>query len=166
MKGAYVRFWCISTSKENWKICKDNWVWGMDARYYITMKDFMNEGDKAVVYTHGNYFQALIQFKGDVFYSEEDIGWKKGREPFLFPYRIKFEMLLEPTNSIKISYSTVENSGKAEHNNPNPIDSISFIADKGKTWNQYLQVSIIRLTEEDFNIVKKLMEGGQNEFTR
>ena len=130
----------------------------MDARYYITMKDFIKEGDKAVVYTHGG-FQAIIQFKGEVFYSEENIGWKKGKVLFLFPYRIKFEILLEPKGPVKISYSTVEKDGKAEHEKPNPIDKISFIADKGKTWNQYLQVSIIRLAEGDFVTIKTLMEG-------
>ncbi|MGC8679715.1 MAG: hypothetical protein ACP5T6_00220 [Candidatus Micrarchaeia archaeon] len=71
-------------------------LWGIDARYYITIKDFMREGDEAVVYTHGGYFQALIRFKGEVIYSEEYIGWKKGKTPFLFPYRIKFDILLEP----------------------------------------------------------------------
>lgn len=123
------------------------------------MKEFIEEGDNAVVYTHGGEFRALIQFKGEAFYSEDDIGWKKDKKPFLFPYRIRFGILLEPEIPIKISYSTVEKNGKAEHSNPNPIDKISFIADKGKTWNQYLQVSIIRLTEEDFNIVKTFMEG-------
>ena len=39
---------------------------------------------------------------------------------------------------------------KAVWNKPNFIDDITFIADKGRTWNQYVQVSIIRITEEDF----------------
>ena len=76
----------------------------------------------------------------------------------VFPYRIIFEVLLEPKKPIKISYSTEEKNGKAKHSNPNSIDKISFIADKGKTWNQYIQVSIVRLTEEDFNTIKSLMK--------
>ena len=53
-----------------------------------------------------------------------------------------------------MSYSTIERNNKAEWVNPNLIDEITFIADKSKTWNQYLQVSVIRLTEEDFDTIR------------
>jgi len=147
------RYWCISTSPENWEICKKSNVWGMDARYLVTLKKFLNAGDLAVVYIHGGKFVAIIEFIGEFFYSEEDIGWTKGKRRFLFPYRIKFKITHEADNPPTISYSTVEDENKAKWVKPNLIDDISFIADKGKTWNQYLQVSIIRITEEDFNTI-------------
>ena len=115
----------------------------------------MKEGDKAVVYTHGGRFVAVVEFVGNYFYSEEDIGWTKGKNRFLFPYRIKFRIIHESKNPPMISFSTEEIENKARHNNPNVIDDITFIADKGRTWNQYLQVSIIRITEEDFNTICK-----------
>ncbi len=152
------RYWCISTSKKNWEICKENRVWGMDARYYITLKKFLREGDKAIVYTHGGNFVAIIEFVGEYFYSEKDIGWTKGKKKYLFPYRIKFKILHERKNPLKISYSTIEENNKAKVIKPNLIDKISFIADKGKTWNQYLQVSIIRITEEDFNTLSEAIK--------
>jgi len=43
------RCWCISTSPENWEIYKKNNVWGMDARYYVTIKKFLKEKDQAIV---------------------------------------------------------------------------------------------------------------------
>jgi hypothetical protein len=125
----------------------------MDARYFVTLDRFMREGDKAVVYTHGGRFVAVVEFLGSSFYSEEDIGWTKGERKFLFPYRIKFKILHESTIPPTISFSTTENENKAIWNKPNLIDSIAFIADKGRTWNQYLQVSIISITEEDFNTI-------------
>lgn len=146
-----MRYWCISTSAENWEICKRNETWGMDARYYITMEKYMRGGDKAIVYTHGGKFRAIIEFCSEHFYSEEDLGWTKNKIKFLFPYRIKFKIIGESINPIKISFSTDELNNKAYHVNPNIIDEIVFIADKGRTWNQYLQVSIINITEEDFN---------------
>ena len=145
-----MKYWCISTSAENWDICKRNETWGMDARYYVTMKKFLREGDKAIVYTHGGKFRAIIEFCGEHFYSEEDLCWTKGGREFLFPYRIKFKILNESINPVQISFSTVEIGNEAYWSNPNLIDDIIFIADKGKTWNQYLQVSIISITEEDF----------------
>ena len=53
-----MRYWCLVTSKENYKICKENNVWGLDYRYYITLKKFLKKGDKAVVYSHGGDFVA------------------------------------------------------------------------------------------------------------
>ena len=149
-----MRLWCVSTSEDNWEICKQNSLWGMDARYYITFNNFLKEGDEAAVYVHGGKFVAIIRFMGEYFHSEEDIGWTKNGTSFLFPYRIKFTIIKEGKIPLKISYSTIERDNKAEHINPNLIDDITFIADKGRTWNQYMQVSIIRIVEEDFNVIK------------
>lgn len=154
-----MRYWCICTSSENWQICKSHNIWGMDARYFVTLKKFLKAGDKAVVYVHGGKFVAVIEFIGKFFYSEKDVGWKKGRNRFLFPYRIKFKIIFESKNPPAITFSTEEINNKAYWNKPNLIDNITFIADKGKTWNQYFQVSIIRIPEEDFNrICKAIIE--------
>jgi len=111
--------------------------------------------DKAIVYTHGGKFTAVVEFVGKYFYSEEDIGWTKGKSRFPFPYRIRFKVIHESSNPLQISFSTEERENKAQWVRPNLIDEITFIADKGKTWNQYLQVSIIRITKEDFDTVYK-----------
>jgi len=87
-----MRYWCISTSKKNWEICKSNKVWGMDARYFVTLKKFLKSGNKAVVYTHGGKFVAVIEFIGSFFYSEKHLGWTKSKKAFLFPYRINFKL--------------------------------------------------------------------------
>ena len=148
-----MRYWCISTSAENWKICRNNSIWGMDARYFETFEKFLKSGDKAVVYTHGGKFVAVVEFIGDYFHSEEDLGWKKGSKKFLFPYRIKFKIIHESNSPPKIKFTTEEVGTKAKKLNSNLIDDISFIADKGRTWNQYLQVSIIRITNEDCDTI-------------
>lgn len=150
-----MRHWCISTSVENWKICRKNSVWGMDARYYVTLQKFLRSGDEAVVYTHGGKFVAIVQFTGEYYFSEKDLGWTKGKRRFLFPYRINLKIIHESKIPPQISFSTEEIENKAMWSRPNFIDDVVFIADKGKTWNQYLQVSIIRITEEDFNKISK-----------
>ncbi|MEM5785222.1 MAG: EVE domain-containing protein [Candidatus Aenigmatarchaeota archaeon] len=153
-----MRYWCISTSHENWEICKKNKVWGMDGRYYVTLKKFLKSGDQAVVYTHGGKFVAVIEFVGEFFYEEKEIGWTKGKNKFLFPYRIKFNIIHEANNPISISFSTEINNHKAQWNKLNFIDEIVFIADKSRTWNQYLQVSIISITKEDFETISKAIK--------
>jgi len=127
----------------------------MDARYYVTLDKFVRAGDQAIVYTHGSDFRAIIEFIGQYFYSEDDIGWTKGKNKFLFPYRIKFRVIHEATEPVHISLSTREIWSKARWSNPNFIDNIVFIADKGKTWNKYFQVSIINITKEDFDTLSK-----------
>ena len=150
-----MRYWCISTSAENWEICRRNNTWGMDARYYVTLEKFLKAGDKAVAYTQSGNFRAIIEFVGRSFYSEEDLGWTKGGKPFTFPYRIKFRVIRETTVPVQVSFSTEEIGSKAQWSKPNFIDDIVFIADKGRTWNQYLQVSIISITKEDFDTLSQ-----------
>ncbi len=127
----------------------------LDARYFVTLKKFLRAGDKAVVYNHGGKFVAVVEFVGESFYCEEDIGWTKGKNKFLFPYRIKFRIIHESRNPPRIIFSTEEIRNKVRWSKPNLIDEITFIADKGRTWNQYLQVSIIRITNEDFDVIRK-----------
>ena len=154
-----MRYWCISTSAENWEICRRNNTWGMDARYYVTLEKFLKAGDKAVAYTQGGNFRAIIEFIGQYFYSEQELGWTKGGKPFTFPYRIRFRMIHETTDPVQISFSTEEIEGKAQWSKPNFIDDIVFIGDKGRTWNQYLQVSIISITKEDFDTLSQAIIG-------
>ena len=153
-----MRYWCISTSAKNWEICRKNNIWGMDARYFVTLKKFLKENDEAVVYTHGGKFVAVIKFIGEFFHEEKEIGWTKGKGKFLFPYRIKFKVLHEAANPVQISFSTEEVGTVAKWVKPNFIDNIVFIADKGRTWNQYLQVSIISITKEDFETISKAIK--------
>jgi hypothetical protein len=129
----------------------------MDARYFVTLKKFLKSGDKAVVYNHGGKFVAVIEFTGKYFYDERNLGWTKNKKEFLFPYRIRFKLIHEAKNPIRISFSTKETANKADWVKPNFIDNIVFISDKGKTWNQYLQVSIINITKEDFNTISRAL---------
>lgn len=150
-----MRYWCLSTSKGNWQVCRDQLVWGMDYRYYVTLKKFVKKGDKAVVYAHGGAFVAVVEITGKMREEFNHIGWTKNTKPYMFPYRIPLKILKE--GKISISYSTTnepENEQKASWNRSNFIDELVFIADKGKTWNQYVQVSIIRITKEDFDRIE------------
>ena len=152
-----MRYWCLVTSKDNWKICKNNNVWGMDYRYYITLKNFLKKGDKAIVYVHGGNFTAEIEIESVFYYDDKPLGWtkKKGKETkeFLFPYRNKIKIIKE--GELHISTSIKEEKDKADHFKSNPIDKISFIADKGKTWNIYFQVSILSIPKEDFEFISR-----------
>jgi predicted RNA-binding protein len=131
----------------------------MDARYYVTLEKFLKTGDKAVAYTQAGNFRAIIEFIGQYFYSEEDLGWTKGEKPFTFPYRIKFRVIHETSEPVNVSFSTEEIGNKAQWSKSNFIDNIVFIADKGRTWNQYLQVSIINITKEDFDTLSQAIIG-------
>jgi hypothetical protein len=128
-------------------------LWGMDGRYFITYRDFLRPGDVAVVYNHGGIFPAVIKFTKPFFFDKAKLGWKKGNNHFLFPYRIPFGIIHESKIPIHIKFSTEEVDDVAEILDSNFIDKISFIADKGRTWNQYFQVSIISITLEDFTTI-------------
>lgn len=151
-----MRYWCLVTSRENWEICKKNSIWGMDYRYLPTLEKFVRKGDKTVVYTHGGNFVATVDIVSDGFEEFTHIGWAKKGAPYMFPYRVRIKVIKE--GAVHITTSVIEDKERAVHHNPNPIDDIVFISDKGKTWNIYLQVSIINISEEDFNTITSALE--------
>ncbi|HDO20306.1 MAG TPA: hypothetical protein ENG81_02125 [Candidatus Bathyarchaeota archaeon] len=55
----------------------------MNARYYVTLQKFLKTGGQAVVCTHGGKFVAVMEFIGNWFYEEKDIGWTKGKRIFI-----------------------------------------------------------------------------------
>ncbi len=118
----------------------------------------MKKGDKAVVYVQGGHFVAVIGFTGHHDYDSRDLGWTKGNRPFLFPYRIPFQILHESEDPPRVSFSVEEEDNRVRWVRPNFIDDITFITDKGRTWNQFLQVSLIRLTQEDFDTISKAVQ--------
>lgn len=149
-----MRYWILVTSKKNWEVCKENNIWGLDYRYSVTLKKFVNIGDKAVVYCHGGNFIAKVEIVSDLGFIKEHVGWVdiKGI-PKLYPYRFKIKII--KGGLLHISYSTKEEKDKAIPTNPNPIDNILFIADKSKTWNIYLQVSMVLISKDDFEYISK-----------
>lgn len=151
-----MRYWCLVTSKENWKICKTNSVWGMDYRYLPTLKRYVHKGDRAVVYSHGGNFVAEVEIISEAYEEFTHIGWTKNSKPYMFPYRIKIKIIKE--GAIHISFSVNEDRERAIHSNPNFIDDVIFISDKGKTWNIYLQVSIVNISEEDFSTISSALK--------
>ena len=146
-----MRYWCLVTSRENWQVCKQHSVWGMDFRYVVTLRRFVRPGDRAVVYSHGGNFVAEVEIASEAYEDFTPIGWTKNRQPFLFPYRVKISILKK--GQAHVAFSTISGGERALHTAPNLIDEITFIADKSKTWNQYLQVSIIRISHEDFETI-------------
>jgi len=124
----------------------------MDFRYFVTLQRFVRPGDRAVVYAHGGDFVAEVEVDGDAYEDHTPIGWtKRSRQPFLFPYRIKISVLRE--GRAHVSYSTTADGDRARHSFPNLIDDLTFIADKSTTWNQYVQVSIVAISKEDFDTI-------------
>jgi predicted RNA-binding protein len=146
-----MRHWCLVTSRENWQVCKQHSVWGMDFRYSVTLRRFVRRGDRAVVYSHGGNFVAAVEIVSEPYEDFTPIGWTKNRQPFLFPYRAKITILKE--GQAHVAFSTISEGERALHTAPNLIDEIAFIADKSKTWNQYLQVSIVPISHEDFETI-------------
>jgi predicted RNA-binding protein len=146
-----MRHWCLVTSRQNWDVCKRHSVWGMDFRYFVTLQRFVRPADRAVVYAHGGDFVADVEIVSEAYEDFTPIGWTKNRQPFLFPYRIKIRILKEGRGHVR--FSTDSDGERALHTTPNLIDEIAFIADKSRTWNQYLQVSIVPISREDFETI-------------
>ena len=147
-----MRYWCVSTSPENWLIGKRHMLWGMDGRYFVTLEKYVGDGDLAIVYSEGA-FLAAIQFVGRYFYDLTSLGWKRGDKKYPFPYRLHFEMVKESISPPRIFHSTEEEELRANWSKPNLIDDIVFLADKGKTCNQFLEESIVLIPKEDYETI-------------
>ena len=156
-----MRCWCLVTSKKNWEVCKKHKLWGVDYRYFVTLKKFVRAGDKAVVYSHGGDFVAEVEITSNIMEEFTHIGWEKRGRPYMFPYRVGIKIIRE--GEVHISYSTTEEKQKALWVSPNFIDELIFITDKGKTWDQYFQVSMINISKEDFKKIASNFRAREDE---
>ena len=150
-----MRYWCLSSSRENWRICCEHSVFGFDWRYLPTLERFVHVHDLAIAYVHGGAFVATMEISGPWFRSSEPLGWTKGGLPYLFPARLPIRILQEGRADIAWTIDHDERTVKATRQGL--LNEIEFIADKGKTWNQYVQVSIIRITQNDYETVARAL---------
>lgn len=134
-------------------VCQRAGIFGLDYRYFVTARDFIKKGDKAVVYAQGIGFVATVEVAQNFYFDATPIGWTKGNKSGLFPYRFPLKIL--QSGRIPLSFSTDSNGEEAVHVKPNIIDQVSFIADKGRTWNIYIQVSVTAIPEEDFHFISR-----------
>jgi len=150
-----MRYWCLCSSRENWQVCRTNSVFGFDWRYLPTLEKFVHPGDRAIVYVHGGSFVASVEMTGPWFEDPTPIGWTKGKKPYLFPARVPIRILEEGVANI--AWTVDHNEKIVLARREGLLDEIEFIADKGKTWNQYVQVSIVRITQNDYETVVRAL---------
>src|SRR3990170_4256653 len=161
-----MRFWCLSTSARNWSVCFQHRLFGLDFRYFTTWDRYLSGGDRAVIYA-GSPIQGFVASCtiGKKQESDAHIGWTKGKAPYLFRYRFSLQDLKIAEPPLRISYTC---SGAAndvpELLSPNGfLNDVIFIADKSQTWNQYVQVSIVAITDEDYSTVASRIAGHSQE---
>ena len=151
-----LRTWCLITSDENWRVCKTRSVWGLDYGYRVTWDHYISQGDPAIVYVNKKGFAAVVEV-GEKFYDENPIGWSK-----VYPYRFRITIKKEG-GPLRISSSVRRpspDSEQAVHHNPNAIDQIVFITDKGvgerggARWNNFVFPSLVAIPQEDFVTVQ------------
>ena len=177
-----MRLWWFITKPHNWKVCEEHGVFGFNWRYYVTWRDYLKAGDRAVVYLIGprQELAARATIETDGYEDFTDIGWREKAprrrsvheqlEPdetnsarlrgqsWLLPYRVRLKIEPAP-RPCRIHYSTEpEPDGeKANVTSPGAIDELTFIADKGDSWNVYVQPTLVRLTDEDYHRACDLM---------
>jgi hypothetical protein len=124
----------------------------LDYGYEVTWDQYMSRGDPAIVYVNKRGFAAVVEV-GEKFYDESPIGWSK-----VYPYRFHIKIKKEG-GPLKISSSVRRHSPdseKAVHHNPNTIDQLVFITDKGvgerggARWNNFVFPSLVAIPQEDF----------------
>ncbi len=151
-----MRTWCLVTSEENWRVCRTHEVWGLDYGYQVTWDRYLNIGDAAIVYVNKRGFSAVVVIGGK-FYDEQPIGWSK-----VYPYRFHITINKEG-GPLRISSSVRRRSAESEqadHYNPNLIDQLVFITDKGvgerggARWNNFVFPSLVAIPLDDFSSVE------------
>jgi len=150
-----MRYWCLCSSRENWEVCKTHSVFGFDWRYLPTLEKFVRPNDHAIAYVHGGSFVATAEITGPWFEDPRPIGWTKGKKPYLFPARLPIQILQEGVASI--AWTVDHDERTVLERRQGLLNDIEFIADKGRTWNQYVQVSIVRITQSDYETVARAL---------
>lgn len=147
-----MRYWCFTVSQENWKICKQHGIYGVDYRYALTVEKYMSVGDKAIIYTNSVGFVAIVEIVGKAYYDDSNIGWERYKKSHIFPYRFKIKILKEGLINIKYSVNKKE---KLDHARPGHMDNLIFITDKSPSWSNFLYASFYSIPKEDYEYVKK-----------
>jgi len=144
------------TSEENWRICRIHKVWELDYGYQVTWDRYISRGDAAIVYVNRRGFCAAVEV-GEKFYDEGPIGWSK-----VYPYRFRIAIRKEggPLRIFSSIRRHSPESEQADHYNPNLIDQLVFITDKGvgerggARWNNFVFPSVVAIPPEDFKAIQ------------
>jgi hypothetical protein len=83
------------------------------------------------------------------------IGWTKRKKAYIFPARVPIRILQE--GMAAIAWTIDHDERRVLARREGLLDRIEFIADKGRTWNQYVQVSIARIMREDYETVARAL---------
>ncbi len=144
-----MKHWLCITDEENWKIIRDNNIWGVPERHKNIIER-VKPGDKLLIYTKQERINreikeskvvAAYEVVSEPFKDSTRIFKTKGNE--VFPYRVKIK-------PIKIFSKPVEFKPL--------IPKLKFIVNK-KRWSGHLVGKAMReIPEEDYNLILSAAE--------
>lgn len=148
-----MNYYMIITNKKDYIIdLKNNFdVAGFPDRQKSQVQK-MKPGDKIVYYIiHDSKFCAITEVIGEYFYSTKQI-WDDDFD--VYPCRIATKPLIfKKAAAVGNGYRCIAEGVYIK----NIWDNLSFITNKGK-WGSQVMGSFRRITEEDYNVIKKALE--------
>ena len=163
MESKTKNYWICVTNPYNWTIIKNKNLWGTDDRYEKTMKK-ISIGDKFIIYTTGlnrwknvhipnlstlkklsssivGIYSVVENYK----YDNTPIGWKnRDGKNEIYPHRVKI-------TPITIDFKPIP-LGRQKEGQPYR-DKLWFITDKTKSWYSLVYAAMIRIQEDDYDMV-------------
>lgn len=132
-------YWLCVTNDDNWKVIKEKRVWGVPERRKKIIER-VDPRDMLVVYVAPKRLGGIFEVVSKPYESKREV-FKKVRGE-IFPYRVDLSpirVLLEPTEAVEV------------------MRKLSFIP-KGRHWSAPLRRSMVKMTEEDYRIIKEYIK--------
>lgn len=139
-----VNYWMCITNEENWKVIKEQKIWGVPEKRGRRLIEGVRPGDLLVIYVMPKRIGGIFRAISEPFESREKIfNWAEfGREE-IFPYRVR----LEPVNVPETPRPFEKLLGK-----------LSFTKDV-KRWSLKLRRATLKISNKDFKLISQALEG-------
>ena len=138
---SYMAYWLCVTNEENWEVIKDKLVWGVPSRRRKLIEQ-VKPGDILIIYVKPKRIGGIFKVTSELYEDHVPIfSWAEYGRVEVFPLRVKLEPTIIPNRVMDIGHI---------------IRNLSFA--KGKTrWTALLRRGMVRLTEEDYDLIVRCL---------
>jgi predicted RNA-binding protein len=135
------KYWLCITNEKNWKIIREQKVWGIPERYRGLIRK-VQKGDFLVFYVSPKKITGVFQVASEPFEDWKEIFSHEGFEKKeIFPHRVRVEPVLLPEKPVEFDHL---------------IPKLKFIISKSK-WMGYLRRAMVPIPKEDYDLILSLI---------
>ena len=137
-----VNYWLCVTTKENWEIVKNKNVWGVSEKNRSLLEK-TQVGDCLLFYIKTNQLGGIFRIVSAPFRSEEDFFVSTGESREAFPYCVRLETLVLPSEA---------------KNFQEIVSRLRFVGGNKDAWRSMIRKAMQRVSSFSYEDFRKALE--------